>query len=574
MTTLIVGLVGLVALGAGVGLGRLGMRGRRSQAPAPLPPGRPSADRGSRLAEVPKRRLPRFADVGGFDALKDEMRGSIGLLLEHPERAEQYRIIWGGILLHGPPGSGKSFFARAIAGEFGCSLVPVDTADLGSGVPGAAARLVEEAFEFASRRLPCVLLFDEFDAVAGDRSRTGETGGSREVLTQLLQSVEEWRREPRLLVVATTNDVDALDPAVVRAGRFDRHIRLDLPDAEGRRAVFEATLRGRPHDADIDLHALARITQGTTPATIANICESAALDAFRESIGHTSVVRITERHLRDAIERRGGSDRPTVEDWNWDSLVLPDATERELRHIQSLLTDRDVADRLGVDPLNGVLLTGPPGTGKTTVAKVLAAEARCSFYPASSADLSSRWMGDSEKAIARLFARARENAPSIIFLDEIDAIGGARGSWDAYDRQLDQLLQEIDGLGSRPGVMVLGATNRPEALDPALLRGGRLSRIIELPLPDRAARVAILERVTSRMSLVGVDLDALADETDGYSGADLESLCQHAAIQSMMRDAEDHTISAADMAAAFSLGNASRNRRPPRRRRSAPLRAE
>ena len=569
-------LVGVAALVIGVAAGRWWSVRSAALARPPIVAS-PAAHRaggigergGSKLAAVPRRRLPSFDDVGGFDALKQDLRNSVGLLLEHPERAEEYRITWGGILLHGPPGCGKSFFARAVAGEFGCSLVPVNTSDLVS--VGASA--VVEAFEYASERLPCVLLFDEFDAVAGDRSRQTELGGSREVLTQLLQSVETWRDEPRLLVMATTNDIEALDPAAIRSGRFDRHIRLDLPDADGRAAVFTATLRGRPHDADIDVPALARLTPGCTPAAIATICDAAALVAFRESIGHTTVVRITERHLRDAIGQRGGDDRPTIEAWNWDSLVLPESTENELRHIQALLTDRELAQRHGVEPLNGVLLTGPPGTGKTTIAKVLAAEARCSFYPASSADLSSRWVGDSERAIARLFARARQNAPSIIFLDEIDAIGAARGAWSAYDRQLDQLLQEIDGLGSQPGVMVLGATNRPEALDPALLRGGRLSRIIELPLPDRTARVAILDRLTAGMSLEDVDLESLADDTDGYSGADLKALCQQAAIQSMMRDIDDHTITAADLAAALDLGHPNDRQRGPTRRRSGQLRA-
>ena len=249
-------LVGAVALIGGLIVGRFAHARR-----APAGP-RSSATTGSgsvtrsRFSTVPRRRLPTFADVGGFAQLKDEIRGTLGLLLEHPDRAEEYRITWGGLLLHGPPGCGKSFFARAIAGEFGCDLVAVNTSDLISQDAGAGPGRVEAAFEYASQRLPCVLLFDEFDALAGDRSRNQEVGGSREVLTQLLQSVEQWRREPRLLVVATTNDVEALDPAAVRAGRFDRHVRLDLPDSAGRRAVFEATLRGRPHDADIDLDAL------------------------------------------------------------------------------------------------------------------------------------------------------------------------------------------------------------------------------------------------------------------------------------------------------------------------------
>ncbi|MGQ0431502.1 MAG: AAA family ATPase [Microthrixaceae bacterium] len=566
--------VGVVAavIGALVGhtIGRRGRPPRRTSQTAGAVTDR-AAKRG--LSVEPRRRLPTFSDVGGFDELKRELEDTIGLLLRHPERAEEYRITWGGILLHGPPGCGKSFFARAVAGEFGSSLIAVNTADLISEVPGSGPQLVADAFDFAADRLPCVLLFDELDAIAGDRSRSTEVGGSREVLTQLLQCVEQWRSEPRLLVMATTNDIDALDSAVIRPGRFDRKIRLDLPDGAGRRAVLEATLNGRPRDAGIDFDGLARITQGCTPATLVNICETAALVAFRESIGRTAVVRITEQHLRDAILHRGGDDRPTVEHWNWDALVLPEKTKLELTSIQALLTDRDLADRLGVDPLNGVLLTGPPGTGKTTIAKVLAAESGCSFYPASSADLSHRWVGESEKAIARLFDRARRNAPAIIFLDEIDAIGSARGSWGAYDRQLDQLLQEIDGLGSQPGVMVLGATNRPQHLDPALVRGGRLSRIIELPLPDRPARAAILQRLTAGMVLDGVSIDELAGETDGYSGADLKSLCQQAALQSMMRDIEDHSVTAADIDDALRLGRATTTPHPGRRRRS-PLQAD
>lgn len=565
----------VVALLAGVGIGLV--LARRNASPRQtLAAALPAAVK-AKFATEPRRRLPTFDDVGGFEALKAELRDTVGLVLAHPERADEYRITWGGLLLHGPPGCGKSFFARSIAGEFGCDLVAVNTSDLVTETIGAGPGRVEEAFAFASERLPCVLLFDEFDAVAGDRSRAHELGGARDVLTQLLQSVEQARSEPRLIVVATTNDIEALDPAAVRAGRFDRHVRLDLPDQAGRRAVFAAALHGRPHDADIDLDALAAASQGSTPAAIANVVEAAALAAFRESIGLTDVVRITERHLRNALEQRGGDDRPTVEDWNWDALVLPEGTEAELRQIQALLTDRSVSERLGVEPLNGVLLTGPPGTGKTTVAKVLAAEAGCSFYPASGADLSSRWVGESEKAIARLFDRARANAPSIVFLDEIDAIGATRGAWGAYDRQLDQLLQEIDGMGSHPGVMVLGATNRPEALDPALLRGGRLSRQIELPLPDRSARAAILQRLTARMTLDDVDLDAIAADTDGYSGADLKALCQQAAVQSLIRDVDDHVIDADEFRAALALGQpgqraaAAKSRR---RRREAPLKSD
>ena len=200
-----------------------------------------------------------------------------------------------------------------------------------------------------------------------------------------------------------------------------------------------------------------------------------------------------------------------------------------------MIEDPERCRRFGVEQPSGVLLTGPPGPGKTTIAKVLAAEAACSFYPVAGADVTSRWVGESERLIARLFHRARDNAPSIVFIDEIDAIGSARGELASYDRQLDQLLQEMDGMAGQAGVTVVGATNRPERIDPALVRGGRLSRTIEVPLPDADGRLAILNLLTGAMPLRGVDLEALALETEGFSGADLKALCQQAAVEAMIR---------------------------------------
>jgi transitional endoplasmic reticulum ATPase len=207
----------------------------------------------------------------------------------------------------------------------------------------------------------------------------------------------------------------------------------------------------------------------------------------------------------------------------------------ELRQIQRLIEDPSSCERLGVDPPSGLLLTGPPGTGKTTIAKVLAAESACSFYPVTAADLTSRWIGDSERAVASLFRRARANAPSMIFIDEIDAIGATRGKQAAYDRQLDQLLLEIDGVSSTPGVFVVGATNRARGVDPALRRGGRLSRTIEVPLPDVEQRLALLQLMSTAMPLHDVDLEDVALQTDGYSGADLKALLQQAALESLVR---------------------------------------
>lgn len=488
---------------------------------------------------TPPADLPTFDDVGGMDALKQELSESLGLILEHPERAEEYGIRWNGVLLHGPPGTGKSHIVRALAGEFGASLLHLSTGDLVSGVVGESAGNVAAAFRAAAANRPCVLFFDEFDSIA-QRREAGVHQEERRTVNQLLQSLEEHRDLHDLIVVAATNDLGHLDPAVIRAGRFDRHIRVDLPDRAARRAILAVQLAGRPHE-QVALDELADRTDGRSAADLRAIVDTAALAAFREATDSGDTVHVTQRHLHEAIAVSGGTDRPTVEDWSWERLVLPTEVEEELRQLERLLVEPELARELGIEPPRGVLLAGPPGTGKTSIAKVLAATAQCSFYPVSAADVTSKWVGESEGAVKRLFERARSNRPSIVFIDEIDAIGRDRDAGDgaAGERLLTQLLAEIDGLGSRAGVLVIGATNRPDALDPALVRGGRLSRRIELPLPGVEERWEMLEQMTARMPTVGVDLYGLAIMTDGMSGADLQALCHQAGIEALVRTRQE-----------------------------------
>jgi transitional endoplasmic reticulum ATPase len=496
--------------------------------------GMPSDGSGEFEVEPPEE-LSTFEDVGGMEGLKQEVRSTIGLMLEHPDDAERYGIDWNGILLHGPPGVGKTFFARAIAGEYEMSLMHVSTGDLVASLVGGSARNIEKAFETALQHLPCLLFFDEFDSVAQRRDNTPDQE-SRRTVNQLLTSLEAYRDERELLVMAATNSIEHLDPAVIRPGRFDRHIRIDLPDAEARRAIFSAELDDRPAAAAIDLEPLVTRTEGMTPAAIAKIVDTAALEVFRVATQTGERLELDTEHLLTAIERYGGEDRPTVEHWSWDSLILPDEIKAQLQQLQSVIEDPESAKRYGVEPPTGLLLAGPPGTGKTTVAKVLAAQARASFYPISGADVISKWVGDSERNIRQLFERARENRPSIVFIDEIDAIAGRRGeSIGVHDSHVNQLLAEIDGLSGQRGVFVVGATNRPDQLDPALLRGGRLSRTILLGLPDEGARLAMLRLHTARMPTVGVRLDELATATGGFSPADLKSLAQEAALAAMTR---------------------------------------
>ena len=482
--------------------------------------------------------LPTFADVGGMEDLKEQIRATVGLQLQHPERAAEYGVAFNGILLHGPSGTGKSHLARAIAGEFGLSLIHVSTGDLVVGVVGASARNVERVFAVAAEHRPCLLFLDEFDSVAQRRDSAGHAE-ERRTVNQLLVSLELYQRHNDLVVVAATNDLTHLDPAVIRPGRFDRHIRIDLPDEAARLAILRVHLEGRPTADDLDVSGLAARTSGRSAAALVQLVEDAALLAFREAAESGEQVRITTAHLDRALDDTGGRDRPMVEEWGWDDLILPADVLGELQQVEALVADAAMATRLGIEPPRGILLTGPPGTGKTTIARVLAAQARCSFYPVSAADVRSKWHGESERSIQRLFERARANRPSIVFIDEIDALGSTRrGEGEPGEGQLTQLLVEMDGMDDASGVLVVAATNRPDILDPALVRGGRLSRTIEIGLPDQAGRLALLQHFTRRMPTVGVDLAAAARATEGMSGADLKALCQQAGVNALVRTRE------------------------------------
>lgn len=484
----------------------------------------------------PAEECPTFAAIGGMQSVKDQLASTVGLVLTDPRRAAQLKISFTGVLLYGPAGTGKSLFGRALAGEYGCNLVLVLGGEL-RRAPNDLGQRLDEAFLVARSRAPSILFFDEFDWLWTQPDRRPLLDG---LLERLQRTLGAASGDARVIPVAATQALDNIDPSVIPSGLFDLKIRVGLPDASARSAILEAQLRGRPIASDVDTSTLVAATEGLSAAALSGVVNAAALKALGRK--EDPQAAITQADLLAAIRERGGRDRPALEQWSWEALILPAETKRELQELQRIIEDPSRAQRFGVVPPRGALLYGPPGTGKTTIARVLAAQAKSSFYPIKGSDIVSKWLGESEQRVHDLFVRARENRPSIIFLDEIDALGAARGSADssAMDRILNQLLQEIDGLQSGAGTFVLGATNRRDLLDEALVRGGRLGRQIEIPSPDLDGRTALLKSFTKSMPLTSdVDLNQLAVRTDGLSGADLQQLCQQAAIHAMMRSSSE-----------------------------------
>lgn len=521
----------------------------RERPPAPKEPTRPTP------VATPPWDCPTFGDVGGMTDEKQKIRDGVGMLLAFIDEAHARRIVFNGVLLHGPRGSGKTFLAQATAGEFGASFLQVDCADLVSLTN--PVRFFTEVFDYARRNAPMLLLFDEFDQVAGPSDNPSRGQNARRFLSHLLSGLESVNDDHDVIVMAATDDLSQLDPAVVRARHFDLLIRVNFPDEDARAAIFRTQLKGRRLGPAVDFDELGRRSEGMSAGGISGLVNRCALETLVPGSEFFDHGLITQAALERAIKSSGGQDRPSVRDWSWDDVILPAETKQELQEITRLIEDPERARAFGIRAPAGAVLYGPPGTGKTMLAKVLAAEANASFYPIKGSDVISKWVGESEQNIAQLFARARENRPSIVFLDEIDAIAPSRDSGmsnPAMNRVVNQLLQEIDGMESLPGVFVLGATNRLDILDAAVLRGGRLGRQIEIGLPTVELRKLLFDLQTGDMPLADdVDTHTLALRTEGLSGGDVTELCQRAAIQAMIRSAdhEEPRVRNADFEAAL-----------------------
>ena len=471
------------------------------------------------------RRL-RFTDVGGMEEAKQQIRELIESRL-NPAKYRKYGMVRNGILLYGPQGSGKTFLAEATAGELGLSYHYVSCPQLLEKWIGSTGANVRSEFASACTRKPVLFFLDELDSLGGTRQVTGgrgdPTGSGRErnnAVVQLMQCIDQYRLIEGFVLMAATNLLDGLDPALIRDGRFDVKIRVDLPEEAGRLKVLQSQLSSKPWQR-FDLREFARRTPGASAAKLKALVDRAAALAAVEGR------KIEERDLRRALEATGGRDRPLIQPVNWEDLVLEEEVERDLRTLIRLLDDPQAAERMRLPIPTGLLLLGPPGTGKTMIGRLIATQTRRSFYPLTAADVLGGNVGDSVKRVCQIFARAKENSPSLIFIDEMDSLlPRAAGPVGQHDIQVtEQFMIEISNLQPEQNVFLVGTTNHADHIDPRVLRGGRFSEKIEIGLPGRASRERLLRKYLDGVAL-GPDagIAGLADRLRNLSPADLEAI--------------------------------------------------
>ncbi len=513
-----------------------------------------------------------YDDIGGLGDTVDQVREMIELPLKHPELFARLGIDPPkGVLLYGPPGTGKTLLARAVANETNAHFSVINGPEIMGRYYGESEGRLREVFEEAAQNAPAIIFIDELDSIAPARDETGEA--ERRVVAQLLTLLDGLEARGNVVVIGATNRPDAIDEALRRPGRFDREIVIGVPDTAGRREILNIHTRGMPLAENVDLDTLARTTYGFVGADLGALAREAAISALRRVLPGIDLDQdeipaevlddliVTSEDFEDALRRVQPSalreiqiQVPTV---GWDDIGGLEETKRELQEgIELPLKHPDAFRRLGIRQARGFLLFGPPGNGKTLLAKAVAREAEANFIATKSSDLLSKWVGESEKQVSKLFKRARQVSPTVVFIDEIDALaparGGSFGDSNVTERVVNTLLAEMDGLEELQGVVVIGATNRPTLLDPALLRPGRFDEIVYVPVPDEEGRRRILEIQTGPMPLADdVDLDALAATTERFSGADLENLVRKAGLLALREDIDNETVTAAHFESAL-----------------------
>lgn len=493
-----------------------------------------------------------YDDIGGLDPVMRKIREMIELPLLRPEVFDRLGIDPPrGILLHGAPGCGKTLIARAVAGETSAAFIAVNGPEIIHKFYGESEAHLRSIFEEARRRAPSIIFLDEIDAIAPKRTDApGEV--EKRVVAQLLALMDGMEDRGRVVVIGATNLPEHIDPALRRPGRFDREIPIPIPDRPARLAILRIHTRGMPLVPDVDLEHLAEVTHGFVGADLAALCREAAMTALHRllpaagweagnlpmenllslAVGMNDFLAVLKEIEPSAI-REVFTEVPSV---GWEDIGGLEEAKQALREAAVWpLAHADLFRQVGVRPPRGILLHGPPGTGKTLLAKAVAHESGVNFIAVNGPSLLSKYVGESERAVRDVFRKARQASPCIVFFDELDSLAPPRGSHGGEggvsERVMGQILTEIDGVQELEGVLVLGATNRPDLIDPALLRSGRFDLKIEIPPPDRDGRIGILRIHTRRMPL-GADVshERLAEVTAGCSGADLRTFCQQAAM--------------------------------------------
>jgi len=522
-------------------------------------------------------RIPRvsYEDIGDLEEAKQKIREMIELPLKHPELFKRLGIEPPkGILLYGPPGCGKTLLAKAVANETEAYFIAINGPEIMSKFYGESEARLREVFKEAQENAPAIIFIDEIDAVAPKREEvTGEV--EKRVVAQLLALMDGLEARGDVIVIGATNRPEAVDPALRRPGRFDREIEIGVPDKRARKEILQVHTRNMPLSKDVDLNEIAELTHGFTGADIAALCREAAMHRLRRILPKIDLEKetipaeilenltVTREDFLEALKdiqpsalREVYIEIPEVK---WEDIGGLDKIKQELREAVELPIEHpEYFEEMGIEPPKGVLLYGPPGCGKTLLAKAVATESEANFISVKGPEILSKWVGESEKAVRKIFRKARQAAPCVVFFDEIDAIAPARGyrygDSGVTDRIVNQLLTEMDGLVLLKGVVILAATNRPDILDPALLRPGRFDRILYVPAPDEKARYEIFKVHTRHMPLSeDVDLHELARITEGYTGADIAAVCREAAMTALREAGKPTKVSMKHFQAALKV---------------------